>query len=117
MAELVIAEKPSVARSIADVLGARERHDGYLQGHGFIVSWCIGHLIASAVPEEYDEKYKVWKYEDLPIIPEKWKYTVIAQTGKQFVVLKKLMHDPSVTGIVCATDAGREGELIFFFFF
>ena len=113
MAELVIAEKPSVARSIADVLGARERHDGYLQGHGFIVSWCIGHLIASAVPEEYDEKYKVWKYEDLPIIPEKWKYTVIAQTGKQFVVLKKLMHDPSVTGIVCATDAGREGELIF----
>ncbi len=68
MAELVIAEKPSVARSIADVLGARERHDGYLQGHGFIVSWCIGHLIASAVPEEYDEKYKVWKYEDLPII-------------------------------------------------
>ena len=73
--------------------------DGYLQGHGFIVSWCIGHLIASAVPGEYDEKYKVWKYEDLPIIPEKWKYTVIAQTGKQFVVLMKLMHDPSVTGI------------------
>jgi len=113
MAELVIAEKPSVARSIADVLGAREKHEGYLQGHGFIVSWCIGHLIASAVPEEYDEKYKVWKYEDLPIIPDRWKYTVIAQTGKQFVVLKKLMHDPNVTGVVCATDAGREGELIF----
>ena len=113
MAELVIAEKPSVARSIAEVLGAREKHDGFLQGHGFIVSWCIGHLVASAVPEEYDEKYRVWKFDDLPIIPDKWKYTVIAQTGKQFVVLKKLMHDPSVTGIVCATDAGREGELIF----
>jgi DNA topoisomerase-3 len=113
MAELVIAEKPSVARSIAEVIGAREKHEGYLQGHGFIVSWCIGHLVASAVPEEYDEKYKIWKYEDLPIIPDRWKYTVIAQTGKQFVVLKKLMHDPSVTGVVCATDAGREGELIF----
>ena len=113
MSELVIAEKPSVARSIAEVLGAREKHDGYLQGHGFVVSWCIGHLIASALPEAYDEKYKIWKYEDLPIIPDRWKYSVIAQTGKQFVVLKKLMHDPSVTGVVCATDAGREGELIF----
>ncbi len=113
MAELVIAEKPSVARSIAEVLGAREKHDGYLQGHGFIVSWCVGHLIASAVPEEYDEKFKVWKYEDLPIIPDDWKYTVIAQTSKQFTVIKKLMHDKSVSGIICATDAGREGELIF----
>ena len=113
MAELVIAEKPSVARSIAEVLGAREKHDGYLQGHGFIVSWCVGHLITSAVPEEYDPKLKVWKYEDLPIIPNEWKYTVIAQTGKQFSVLKKLMHDKAVSGIICATDAGREGELIF----
>ena len=113
MAELVIAEKPSVARSIAEVLGAREKQEGYLQGHGFIVSWCFGHLVESAKPEEYDRKYKVWKYEDLPIIPDRWKYTVIAQTGKQFVVLKKLMHDPNITGVVCATDAGREGELIF----
>ena len=113
MAELVIAEKPSVARSIADVLGAREKHDGYLQGHGFVVSWCVGHLIASAVPEDYDKKYKVWKYEDLPIIPDEWKYTVINQTSKQFTVLKKLMHDKSISGIICATDAGREGELIF----
>ena len=110
MAELVIAEKPSVARSIAEVLGAREKHDGYLQGHGFIVSWCVGHLITSAVPEEYDPKLKVWKYEDLPIIPNEWKYTVIAQTGKQFSVLKKLMHDKAVSGIICATD-GRLGIL------
>ena len=95
------------------MLGACEKHDGFLQGHGFIVSWCIGHLIASAVPEDYDEKYKVWKYEDLPIIPDDWKYTVINQTSKQFSVLKKLMHDKSVSGSICATDAGREGELIF----
>ncbi len=113
MEELVIAEKPSVARSIAEVLGASEKHDGYLQGHGFIISWCIGHLVGSAAPEAYDEKLKVWRYEDLPIIPEKWKYEVIGQTGKQFSILKKLMHDPHISSIVCATDAGREGELIF----
>lgn len=113
MAELVITEKPSVARSIADALGVHEKHDGYLQGHGMIISWCIGHLVASAVPEDYDPKYKIWRYEDLPIFPEEWKYKVIAQSGKQFVTLKKLMHDPAVTEIVCATDAGREGELIF----
>ncbi|MBR3429036.1 MAG: DNA topoisomerase 3 [Clostridia bacterium] len=113
MAELVITEKPSVARSIADALGVHEKHDGYLQGHGLIISWCLGHLVASAVPEDYDPKYKVWRYEDLPIFPDEWKYNVISQTSKQFAVLKKLMHDPAVTEIVCATDAGREGELIF----
>ena len=91
MAELVITEKPSVARSIADALGVHEKHDGYLQGHGMVISWCIGHLVASAVPEDYDPKYKIWRYEDLPIFPEEWKYKVIAQSGKQFVTLKKLI--------------------------
>lgn len=111
--KLVIAEKPSVARSIADVLGAKEKHDGYLTGNGYAVSWCIGHLVGTATPEAYDPKYKSWKYDDLPIFPNEWKYDVLPATKKQFAVLKKLMHDKSVDCIVCATDAGREGELIF----
>lgn len=111
--ELIITEKPSVARAIAEVVGATERQNGYLQGKGFLVSWCVGHLVELALPEVYDARYARWRYTDLPIIPEKWQYTVTAETKKQFDILKALMNDPRVTGIICATDAGREGELIF----
>ena len=111
--ELIIAEKPSVARTIAATLGATENKDGYMQGHGFLVSWCIGHLVELALPEAYKAEYARWKYKDLPIIPDKWQYSVMKETEKQFNVLKNLMNDDHVGGIVCATDAGREGELIF----
>ena len=84
MAELVITEKPSVARSIANVLGAREKHEGYISGNGYVISWCIGHLVGSAEPDAYDEKYKTWRYEDLPILPDVWKYAVLSKTMKQF---------------------------------
>ena len=113
MTKLVISEKPSVARSIAAVLGANEKHEGYLTGSGCIVSWCIGHLVSAAMPEDYDPRYKRWQYDDLPILPDKWKYNISPQTQKQYQVLKRLMLDPKVDQIVCATDAGREGELIF----
>ena len=111
--ELIITEKPSVARAIAEVVGATERQNGYLQGKGFLVSWCVGHLVELALPEVYDARYARWRYTDLPIIPEKWQYTVTDETQKQFDILKALINDPRVTGIICATDAGREGELIF----
>lgn len=113
MSRLVIAEKPSVAVSLAKVLHATERKDGYLEGNGWIVSWCIGHLVELDPPESYDEKYGKWRLEDLPILPEQWKYTVSSATGKQFAILKQLMHRKDVESLVCATDAGREGELIF----
>ena len=111
--KLVIAEKPSVAQSIAKVIGATERQDGYLEGNGYIVSWCVGHLVELAEPEYYDEKYRKWRYEDLPILPEQWEYQVSESTKKQFKVLKDLMKRSDVTSLVEATDAGREGELIF----
>ena len=111
--KLVLAEKPSVAKSIAKVIGATKRCDGYLEGNGYVVSWCVGHLVELANPEEYDEKYGKWKYEDLPILPERWKHEVSASTRKQFGILKKLMKRDDVESLVCATDAGREGELIF----
>ncbi len=111
--ELVLAEKPSVAQSIAKVIGATERCDGYLKGGGYIVSWCVGHLIELATPEAYDEAYKHWTYDTLPIIPQDWKYIVKKDTKAQYKVLKDLMRDGDITAIVCATDAGREGELIF----
>lgn len=111
--KLVLAEKPSVAQSIAKVIGATRRNDGYLEGNGYIVSWCIGHLVELAEPEIYDEKYKKWTYDDLPIVPSKWKYEVSSATRKQFTVLKNLMKREDVDCLVCATDAGREGELIF----
>ena len=111
--ELIITEKPGVARAIAAVLGAAEHRDGYLQGKGFWVSWCVGHLVELALPEAYDARYARWRYKDLPILPETWQYTVSAGTQKQFAVLASLMNDEHVTGIICATDAGREGELIF----
>jgi len=111
--KLVLAEKPSVAQSIAKVLGATKREDGYLEGHRYIVSWCVGHLVELSQPEAYDEKYSKWTYADLPIFPEQWKYQVSASTKKQFGILKKLMARKDVESLVCATDAGREGELIF----
>ncbi|MBQ4481945.1 MAG: DNA topoisomerase III, partial [Lachnospiraceae bacterium] len=111
--ELVITEKPSVAQSIAQVIGARERCDGYLKGGGYIVSWCVGHLVELATPDAYDEAYKQWSYNTLPIMPRDWKYVIKKDTRAQFKILKKLMMDRDITAIVCATDAGREGELIF----
>ena len=111
--ELYIAEKPSVGRTIASVIGANERRDGYWEGNGRMVSWCIGHLVALAMPEAYRSDYQRWRYSDLPILPEKWQYSVVAETKKQFELLRRLMHDSRVTSLVCATDAGREGELIF----
>ena len=111
--KLVLAEKPSVAQSIAKVIGANKRNDGYVEGNGYIVSWCIGHLVELAMPESYDEKYKRWRYEDLPILPEEWKYQISSSTKKQFGIIKKLMDRKDVESLVCATDAGREGELIF----
>ena len=113
MSKLVLAEKPSVAQSIAKVLGATKRGDGYLEGNGYIVSWCVGHLVELAQPQSYDEKYGKWVYDDLPILPEQWKYQVSPTTKKQFDILKELMKRQDVESLVCATDAGREGELIF----
>jgi len=113
MSKLVICEKPSVAQSIGKVLGASKRCDGYLEGGGYIVSWCVGHLVELAQPEAYGETYAKWRLEDLPILPEKWQYRVSPSTKKQFQVLKGLMGREDVTSIVEATDAGREGELIF----
>ena len=110
---LVVAEKPSVAMSYAKVLGATNRQDGYLEGNGYLVSWCVGHLVELAPPNIYDAKYVKWSIADLPILPERWQYLVSASTKKQFGILQKLMDRPDVDSIVCATDAGREGELIF----
>lgn len=111
--QLVIAEKPSVAQSIAGVLGATERNDGYMEGNDYIVSWCVGHLIELAQPESYDEALQKWTYESLPIIPDTWQHEVKSDTKAQYKVLYQLMHDNRVDSVVCATDAGREGELIF----
>jgi DNA topoisomerase-3 len=113
--QLVIAEKPSVAQSIAAVLGATEKKDGYIQGAGYLVSWCIGHLVGLAAAHAYNETYSKWRQEDLPILPEDWQYTVAADKKKQFTTLRELMNRKDVESLVCATDAGREGELIFRF--
>ncbi|MGN0372094.1 MAG: DNA topoisomerase 3 [Enterocloster sp.] len=111
--KLVIAEKPSVARSIAGVIGAEEKKDGYLEGNGYLVSWCVGHLVELVQPETYGEQWKKWTYESLPIIPEHWEYQIKEETKDQYEVLCRLLHDSRVSAVVCATDAGREGELIF----
>ncbi|NLY20783.1 MAG: DNA topoisomerase 3 [Tissierellia bacterium] len=111
--KLVIAEKPSVAMSIAKVLKANNRKNGYMEGNGYIVSWCVGHLVGLANAEEYNEKYKKWDIKDLPIIPDKWETTVFKKTSSQFKTLKSLMNLDRVSEVICATDAGREGELIF----
>lgn len=111
--QFVVTEKNSVARSIAAVLGASEKKKGYLKGNGYWVSWCVGHLVELAAPSVYDEKYAKWRTEDLTILPVNWQFSVIESTKAQFNVLRTLMNDARVTSIVCATDAGREGELIF----
>ena len=112
---LVIAEKPSVAQSIAAVLGAREKKDGFIEGNGYLVSWCVGHLIGLAEAAAYGEQYQKWSYDSLPILPQEWKYTVAADKKAQFDTLKDLMHREDVSEVVNACDAGREGELIFRF--
>lgn len=112
---LVIAEKPSVAQTIAAVLGAKEKKDGFLTGSGYIVSWCVGHLVGLSEAAAYGEQYKKWSYDSLPILPQEWKYTVASDKEKQFKTLKELMHRADVSEVVNACDAGREGELIFRF--
>ncbi|HEO5757657.1 TPA: DNA topoisomerase 3 [Streptococcus agalactiae] len=111
--KLVIAEKPSVAISIAKVIGATKKKEGYYEGNGYRVSWCVGHLIQMANPESYDEKYAKWNMEDLPIIPKEYKYEIAKSTKKQFTILKKLMNDKDIDIVINACDAGREGEAIF----
>ena len=113
--QLIIAEKPSVARSIAGVIGADQKRDGYMEGNGYLVSWCIGHLVSLADAGTYDERFKKWRYDDLPILPQEWQYIIPDDKRKQFDTLRSLMERPDVTVLVCATDAGREGELIFRF--
>ena len=111
--KLVIAEKPSVAISIAKVIGATTKKDGYYEGNGYKVSWCIGHLIQMSNPEKYDKKYKKWNISDLPIIPKEYKYEISKTTKKQFNTLKKLLNDKEIDTVINACDAGREGESIF----
>lgn len=113
--QLVIAEKPSVARSIAAVIGATEKQNGYWQGGGYLVSWCIGHLVSFAEAGQYDEKYCKWKYEDLPILPQPWQFIVPNEKKQQFEIVRSLLNRPDVDSVTAATDAGREGELIFRF--
>lgn len=111
--KLVLAEKPSVAQSLAKGLGANKCCDGYLEGNGYVVSWCVGHLVELSPPETYNEAYAKWRLADLPILPDHWQYQVSTSTRKQFGVLKKLMQREDIKSLVAATDAGREGELIF----
>ena len=111
--QLVIAEKPSVARSIAAVIGATDRQEGYLQGNGYLVSWCIGHLVSFADAGMYDERFRKWRYEDLPIIPESWRLTVPPDKRERFDTLRTLLRSEEVSEVINACDAGREGELIF----
>ena len=106
IAKLIVAEKPSVAMSYAKVLGATSRQDGYLEGNGYLVSWCIGHLVSLADAGTYDERFKKWRYDDLPILPQEWQYIIPDDKKKQFDTLRSLMERPDVTGLVCATDAG-----------
>ncbi|MDD2965506.1 MAG: DNA topoisomerase 3 [Bacteroidales bacterium] len=113
--KLVIAEKPSVAQTIAAVLGATQKKDGYIEGGGYVVSWCVGHLVGLAQADAYGEQYKKWSYEALPILPQEWQYAVASDKQKQFKILKDLMRRDDVTELVNACDAGREGELIFRF--
>ena len=113
MYNLVIAEKPSVAQAIARVLGADNRMKGYLTGNGYMVSWCVGHLVELVAADQYDPKYKKWRAEDLPIFPAEWKYEITESSRAQYMILRKLLNSPEVDTVICATDAGREGELIF----
>ena len=112
---LVIAEKPSVAQTIAAALGIKGKQDGYIEGGGYLISWCVGHLVQLAEAAAYGEQYKKWSFESLPILPEEWQYAVDPDKGKQFKTIKELMHRADVSEVVNACDAGREGELIFRF--
>ena len=113
--KLVICEKPSVGAAVAAALGVTGRKDGYIEGNGYLISWCIGHLVGLAEAAAYGEQYTKWSYDSLPILPQEWQYTVAADKGKQFKILKDLMHRADVSEVVNACDAGREGELIFRF--
>ena len=113
--KLVICEKPSVGAAVAAALGVTGRKDGYIEGNGYLISWCIGHLVQLSEAAAYGEQYKKWSYDSLPILPQEWQYTVAADKGKQFKILKDLMHRADVSEVVNACDAGREGELIFRF--
>jgi DNA topoisomerase-3 len=109
----VLAEKPSVARDIARVLGATRKGDGYLHGNGYVVTWAIGHLAALAQPHEIDPAWRQWRRELLPMLPERWPLIVYEKTKDQFEIVRKIVSSPRISRVVCATDAGREGELIF----
>ena len=113
MAVLVLAEKPSVSQAIAAALGVKGRRDGYIEGNGYIISWCVGHLVELANADCYDARYSKWAREDLPILPAPWKFTVSPGTKKQFKIIQSLMERSDVSELIEATDAGREGELIF----
>ena len=113
--KFVICEKPSVGAAVAAALGVREKKDGYIEGNGYVISWCIGHLVQLSEAAAYGEQYKKWSYDSLPILPQEWQYTVAADKGKQFKILKDLMRRADVSEVVNACDAGREGELIFRF--
>ena len=108
--QLVIAEKPSVARSIAAVIGADEKQNGYWQGGGYLVSWCIGHLVSFAEAGQYDEKYCKWKYEDLPILPQPWHFIVPDEKKQQFEIVRSLLNRPDVDSVTAATDAGTQAR-------
>ena len=110
---VVIAEKPSVGKELAKVLGCRERGDGFVSNDKYIVTWAVGHLVALSMPNEIDAKYQKWDKKDLPILPESIPLKVITASRKQYEVVKKLMNDKDTASLICATDAGREGELIF----
>jgi DNA topoisomerase-3 len=111
--KLIVTEKPSVAKDIARVLKINSSRDGYIEGKEYIITWCIGHLIQLSYPEEYDPKFKSWNMNDLPIFPQRFKYSINPSTLKQYEIVKKLMLSEKITEIICATDAGREGQLIF----
>ncbi len=114
MKTIVVAEKPSVARDIARVLGARSKKEGLLEGNGYVVTWALGHLVHFAEPDEYGPPWKGrWSYQQLPMIPAAWKLKTSKATQAQYRIVQKLLNDPDTAEIICATDAGREGELIF----
>ena len=117
MTVVVVAEKLSVARDIAQVVGARTGAQGWLQGNGYVITWAIGHLVGLAQPHEIDPAWKAWRAESLPMLPEKWPLAVLDSTKAQFRTVKKLISAREVEYVVCATDAGREGELIFRFIY
>ena len=109
----VLAEKPSVARDVARTLGATQSGQGYLHGNGYVVTWAIGHLVALPEPHEIDPSWRQWRRNTLPMLPREWPLKVYDQTRDQFEVVRKILNSPRISSVICATDAGREGELIF----